>query len=321
MPLSIQSGVQIGAGITVQLNQPLNQQAVFAFGYDGTDYLSISNYVSDTGVVAADTVISSAPKGVMAGASYGGDKGIFAYGTNGSTALSAKNLVSNTGVIGEDQTGVGQQRFGAGAAGYDYDKAIFAFGATGFVESIAFYNISNLVSNTGVIANDVNSAGNPRGFTAGATYDQNKGIFAFGSNPYLTQLSVSNLVNTAGVVSSDVTTVGTARAYVAAATYGVDKAIFGFGMILPMEPGETFYSITNLVNNLGVMASDVSNAATPRSLLAAAKFGTDQAIFGFGYGGSNSSVTNIVNNLGVVANDVVTVGTSRRRISALAFGG
>lgn len=321
MPLQISSGIQIGAGISIELDQPLNQQAVFAFGWNGTDFLNISNYVSTTGTVASDTVIAADAKGSMAGAGYGGDKGIFAYGQNSSISVNTTNLVTNTGIIGSDTAGAGQVRIGVGAAGYGYDKAIFGFGSTGPVESIVFYNTVNLVTNTGTVSNNVTNAATARGFTAAATYDQNKAIFAFGSNPYLTQLSVSNLVTDLGVISTDTATVGTARAYVAAASYGIDKAIFGFGSILPNYPGETFYSITNLVNNLGVLASDVVNAATPRTFLAASKFGTDQAIFGFGYNGSNSNVTNIVNNLGIVASDVISVGTGRRRVAAVAFGG
>lgn len=321
MPLTIDSGIQIGAGITIELNKPLNQPAVFAFGWNGTVFLEISNYVSTTGVVANDTTIAATAKGSLAGASYGGDKGIFAYGQTAVTSLNNKNLVTNTGVIGSDSAGAGQARLGVGAAGYGYDRAIFGFGSTGPIESIVFYNTINLVDNTGTLGTNETSAATARGFTAGATYGGDKAIFAFGSNPYLTQLSVSNLVTNQGVISTDSATVGTARAYVAAASYGIDKAIFGFGSILPNQPGETFYSITNLVNNTGVIASDVVTAAAARTFLAASKFGTDQVIFGFGYNGSNSSVTNIVNNLGVIASDVISTGTGRRRVAAVAFGG
>ena len=52
-------------------------------------------------------------------------------------------------------------------------------------------------------------------------------------------------------------------------------------------------------------------------LLAAATYGTDKAIFGYGLG---TSVTNLVSNTGVVATDTAGVGTVRYALAAAAYG-
>ena len=92
--------------------------------------------------------------------------------------------------------------------------------------------------------------------------------------------------------------VGTARWYPGAATYGGDKALFGYG-----DTGSIVSLMTNLVNNSGVVASDVTGVGTARFGLAAAGYGGDKAVFAYGDtgGGSYVSLTNLVNNSGVVA--------------------
>ena len=81
-------------------------------------------------------------------------------------------------------------------------------------------------------------------------------------------------------------------------------------------------SITSLVSNTGVVASDTSGVGTARSSVAAASFGSSgQAIFGYGnIAGNVTGVTNLVSNTGVVANDVAGVGTARQQPGAASFG-
>ncbi|NBQ69273.1 MAG: hypothetical protein EBU46_10730 [Nitrosomonadaceae bacterium] len=75
-------------------------------------------------------------------------------------------------------------------------------------------------------------------------------------------------------MATDTTGVGTARTALAAASYGGDKGIFGFGSTSGTTGGLT--TLTNLVSNTGVVATDVTNAsATARWYLAAAGFGGD----------------------------------------------
>ena len=93
------------------------------------------------------------------------------------------------------------------------------------------------------------------------------------------------------------------------------KAIFGYGIDNTDVTG-----VTNLVNNTGVVASDVTGVGTARRSLAASSYGTDKALFGYGNSGSNVSITNLVSNLGAVASDVTGVGTARQKLAASSYG-
>jgi len=91
------------------------------------------------------------------------------------------------------------------------------------------------------------------------------------------------------------------------------KAIFGYGY----SGGNV--SMTNLVSSSGVVATDVTGVGTARFALAAAGYGGDKAIFGYG-NGSVLSLTNLVNSSGVVASDVTGVGTARNELGAAGYG-
>jgi len=75
--------------------------------------------------------------------------------------------------------------------------------------------------------------------------------------------------------------------------------------------------MTNLVSNSGVVGSDVTGVGTARSNPAAASYGGDKAIFGYGDG--SLSMSNLVNSSGVVASDVTRVGTDRGRLAAAGY--
>ena len=68
------------------------------------------------------------------------------------------------------------------------------------------------------------------------------------------------------------------------------QAIFGYGYT------GTASSLSNLVSNTGVVATDTTGVGTARYYLAAAGYGGDKAIFGYGYTGSYVSMTNLVSN-------------------------
>jgi len=149
-----------------------------------------------------------------------------------------------------------------------------------------------------------------------------KGIFGFGTNSSDATVGVTNLVSNVGVVATDTSAVGTARTAGAAAEYGTGTAIFGFGQT--DTSGDSKTGITNLVNTSGVVASDVSAVGTARQDLAAAGYGSDKAIFGFGKTGDwpnedPSGVTNLVNNSGVVQSDTSAVGTARLQLQAETY--
>ena len=289
---------------------PATQKAIFGFGYAG-GYVSLTNLVNSSGVIAADTTGVGTARYLMAASGYGFDKAIFAYGVNDSGVLSLKNLVGNNGVVASDVAGVGTARGGLAAASYGDDKAVFAYGDPG---SNTTTSLKNLVNNSGVVAADVTGVGTVRRFLAAASYGSSgQALFAYGRNDGSTALSMSNLVNNVGVIASDVGGVGTARYYLAAAGYGGDKAVFAYG-----NTGSVT-SLKNLANNLGVIAADVSGVGTARDLLAAASYGGDKAVFAYGYAGGVLSTKNLVNNAGVIGTDVSGVGTARNYVIAAGY--
>ena len=186
-------------------------------------------------------------------------------------------------------------------------KGIFAYGNDGSVS-----NLSNLVSSSGTVAADVSGVGTSLGTRTSATFGIDKAFFWGGEFANHT-----NLVSNEGVIASDVTGVGLIRGYLAACTFGGDKAIFGYGS--HYTQGASPYSTTNLVNNEGVIASNVSGVGTARGALGACGFGSDKGIFAFGLAGSHTAISNKVNNNGVVASDTSGVGTARQDISAAGF--
>ena len=97
----------------------VGRRAIFGYGYNSAPAgpISLTNLVSNTGVVSANiTGVGTARQGLKA-AGYGTDKAIFGYGNTGSE-VSMTNLVSNTGVVSADVTGVGTVRRSLAAASY-----------------------------------------------------------------------------------------------------------------------------------------------------------------------------------------------------------
>jgi hypothetical protein len=97
----------------------------------------------------------------------------------------------------------------------------------------------------------------------------------------------------------------------------LQRAIFAFG-----TGGGNKLNSRNLVNTVGVVASDSSGAGTVRTALAAASYGGDKVIFGFGTAGSGVvAITNLVNNQGVIASDQsATTGTAGAGVKAAPYG-
>jgi hypothetical protein len=106
-----------------------NPYGIFGFGNDGSSYVSLTNLVSDAGVVATDVTGVGTGRGGLAATQYGGDKGIFGFGYI-SPVTAITNLVSNTGVVATDVTGVGSVRRELAACSFGGDKGIFGFGTT-----------------------------------------------------------------------------------------------------------------------------------------------------------------------------------------------
>lgn len=146
-------------------------KAIFGFG-QAPATVSVTNLVSNTGVVATDTPGVGTVRNEPGAANYGGDKAIFGFGAGapGVGPISSTCLVSNTGVVAADTPGapgvLARQQLGA--AGYGNDKAIFGFGNR--PNPSVRQNITNLVSNTGVVASDTPGVGTAREALAAAGY-------------------------------------------------------------------------------------------------------------------------------------------------------
>jgi len=316
---------------TAAASFPKNDEGIFGYGNVGAGgNVSTTNLVSNAGVVASDVTGVGTIRHAPAATEYGDDKGIFAYGHVGSHpvwSVSMSNLVSNAGVVSSDVTGVGTERRYMGACGYGGDKGIFAYGSTIYeyphnTPHGGYVSMSNLVSNAGVVASDVTGVGTARMSVAACEYGDDKALFAFGQSS--SKVSTRNLVSNAGVISSDATGAGSVRANLAACEYGEDKGIFGYGYgaVWAAEGPSAGYtvSMSNLVSNTGVVASDVAGVGTPRYSIAGCEYGQDKGIFGFGYGTGYYAITNLVSNAGVVASDqAATTGSARDRTGACSF--
>ena len=75
---------------------------------------------------------------------------------------------------------------------------------------------------------------------------------------------------------------------------GNDNGIFAWGYT---STTGAVTSLSNLISNVGVVATDVTGVGTARKELAACSYGDDKGIFGYGYTGSNVSMTNLVSNV------------------------
>ncbi|MDP6772456.1 MAG: hypothetical protein QF704_17245, partial [Anaerolineales bacterium] len=95
-----------------------NQEGIFGFGYT-TGVVSMSNLVSNAGVVATDVTGVGSARQQSAACEYGDDKGIFGYGYSTGNIYSLTNLVSNVGVVATDVTGVGSARYGLAACSFN----------------------------------------------------------------------------------------------------------------------------------------------------------------------------------------------------------
>jgi len=242
-------------------------KAIFAFGTTGS-VSNLSNLVNNSGTVQSDTSGVGSARRSLAAADYGYDKSIFAFGfTNAATGIS--NLVNNVGTVQSDVSAVGTARYGLAGNTYGGDKAIFAYGYTN-----AMVSMSNLVSNSGVIASDVSGVGTARDGLMSCGFGGDKAIFAYGmpggSGNYV---STRNLVSNTGVVAADASGAGTARANGAACSYGGDKGIFVRGTSV-VDGSGYWHSISNLVNNSGVIGSDVTGVGTAQEGPAASGYST-----------------------------------------------
>ena len=136
-------------------------KAIFGYGFSvsvGTN-VSMTNLVSNTGVVGNDVTGVGTGRAGVAAAGYGGDKALFGFGGGDNPGVT--NLIANTGVVATDTVTVGLGRSSLAAASYGTDKAIFGYGQQ-VVAPNNLTAITNLVSNTGVVASNTTGVGTAR---------------------------------------------------------------------------------------------------------------------------------------------------------------
>jgi len=318
------SGTNIGGGsgplVGWSMGDPpppiLGNRAIFGYGtVNGNSGVSITNLVSNTGTVSTDTAGVGTARYGAAATGYGGDKAIFGFGHTGAALTGITNLVSNMGVVATDTAAVGVVKMNGAAATYgSTGQALFGFGSTSLSYSSSM-NYINKISNTGVVSYDSSFIGFERRGPMATGYGTDKAIFGFGYNGVY-QKKI-NLISNTGVVAADTTLSASyqTKGYGAATTYGsTGQAMFGFG-------GQYNGNEVNLISNTGTISTGSSYIGTTRGYLAAAAYGTDKGIFGYGlsYSGDNLSMTNKVSNTGTVAADTTGVGTARYALAAASY--
>ena len=241
-----ESGKAQGAGATYG-----GDKAVHAFGSNSGGNISTKNLISNEGVVGADVTGVGTARLELSAVSFGVGNALFAFGTSGSGVVNTRNLVNDVGVIASDANGAGTastSRYETSFGGLDAGTALIALGSnsgtrnlvsnTGVVASdstsgnatsrtqgagctfgedrgilmTGSAGHSNIVSNTGAIADDVSFSGTGAISCAACGFGGDKGILGFGNGGNPTGgarfgLARTNTINNSGTVSSDVTRV------------------------------------------------------------------------------------------------------------------
>ena len=236
-------------------------KAIFAYGGS-----NLSNLVSNSGVVASDTSGVGSSRSAVTATTYGLiGQALFGYGSGGPTGVT--NLVTSSGVVGSDVAAVGMTRDGPAACAFgSTGKAIVGYGYNAGNGGVQ--NVSNLISNEGVVASNTTGVGSARYGLMAASYGGDKGLFGYGTNNAGGPESMTNKVSNTGVVATDTSGVGTPRDTPGATNYGGDKAVFAFGFF----NGSVYINVKNLVSNTGVVSADATGVGTARKALGAAGY-------------------------------------------------
>jgi hypothetical protein len=203
-------------------------------------------------------------------------------------------------------------------------QAIFVYGTTGpNVANVT--NVSNRVSNTGVISALVPGVGTARIGAAGSTYGGDKAICVYGSfgNSFATNLQASNLISNTGVVAADTPVAGTARYGGTGTSYGGDKSFVAYGQTNALAPSTvvTYQNFYNLISNTGAVASNTP-AAGGKSFAGSLTYGLGKGIINGGQVNPSTfyALSQLVSDTGVFASTIPAAGTGRSQPAGLAIG-
>ena len=86
-------GITFTGGMVVTVQPPPSSKAIFGYGGDGGG-TSITNLVSNTGVVANNVTGVGTIRFQVAAATYGTDKALFGYGRDGSSFAAISTTMS-----------------------------------------------------------------------------------------------------------------------------------------------------------------------------------------------------------------------------------
>lgn len=157
----------------VGVNYGGQNQTAIVFGSGFTDFTPVLvNQISNTGVVSGQISSPAWARRSVCATTFGGDRALVAWGTgrtqptnplSGSSRIEIFNYISNTGVVGADVSSLPLGgREAASGMNYGGDKGILMYGETNTTSLL-----TNLVSNTGVVAAGITSATAPE-FRVGA---------------------------------------------------------------------------------------------------------------------------------------------------------
>lgn len=336
----IAAGASINLGNFYGKGPNLTQRGILAFGAINNTISSGSTtyrLLSSAGVISLEATTTASGRYALGGCGYGLDKGIFGYGNNVLNVVSITNLVSNTGAIATDTTGVGTARHQVTGIGYGKDKGLFGFGRTTVIP-YTYYNLLNLIDNTGVVATDttqVSTAGRYAGSACKIGVDQ--GIYTHGIGGSGVYFMYKSILGNNGSFISDALITGVGRTSAQTTEYGTDKGLIFSGYSTSMAPttpaagssGPMDSTSVMTITNTGVLSSDTAITGGPagRNWGSGCSYGGDKGSFSFGnrtswsysgtaysYPTSSTTVTNLVSNTGVIASDITQVG-------ATVFGG
>lgn len=314
----------------------LTQRGILAFGAINNIITSGSTtyrLLSSAGVISLEATTTASGRYSLGGCGYGLDKGIFGYGNNVFNNVSITNLVSNTGAIATDTTGVGTARYAVTGIGYGKDKGLFGFGRTVIIP-YTYYNLLNLIGNTGVVATDTTQVSTAERYAGSACkIGVDQGIYTHGVGAGGVYFMYKSILGNNGSFISDALITGVGKTSAQTTEYGTDKGLIFSGYSTSMAPtttpaagssGPLDLTSVMTITNTGVLSSDTAITGGPagRDWGSGCSYGGDKGSFSFGnrtswsYSGTawsypitNTTVTNLVSNTGVIASDITQVGS------------
>ena len=204
----------------------------------------------------------------------------------------------------------------------DYGKSVAVDG----IGNLCIFGYSNANSTNDVLFAKVPSDGSGIGsYTIGSTsyiYNTNGLDYAtttFTGTARTLTTATSTFTDATIVLTSAVSALASTTASWTATTSSLpstQRAIFGYGFTTAAV------SMTNLVGNTGVVATDTTGVGTARYYIAAAGYGGDKAVFVNGTTAGTAGVTtgNLVSNGGIVASNSTLSGSGRWGTAGATYG-